>query len=1066
MRFSESRYALPGCAQITLWYSGAGSPSISIATAAAPDHEQFALVAGAAGTWVTSSCVPIASAAPITSDGTVQAQPGDVVFVFASTGSTAIAMGSFTIAGTPSITPAVSVRIDRTPLPASIATGPLGPNARLDGRNGDATFFALNAVLVSDQVPGDVATFVRRYHGTDLGSVSIPTSTTGGPPRVYHTVQIDPSTFDDTGFAGMLTLEHVKKGTIRVSSSKARRLLDLIMTEQVAGTPVWPDVLSLPQDAPQSDEGSGLSQFTNWWFAPYATDGSQAVNGGEAMALLDVMEPQSLSTSTIAVIDGGFGGPKDFGGNFTPPDYGAPANDYDQISQCSTDALGGMTCAPGVAQGPSPIACQGGSCPWHGLQMASIAAGRFNNGWGGMAGIGGQVSKLQLFKVGFSYTIPLARSIATAPATARILSISSGAPCVLAGIDLCDGLVRAGLIALCATVWLGNLPALAACAAIVVYATFDAVSTAVGFAIASNTVILAAAGNTQDEDPSAVKMFPCVLKNVTCVGGLSGVPSGTAPAPIRNTSLTKGARINIWAPGSRVPAMPDPDSGGLMSSIAGTSPATAFMAGVSAIALAIDPSLTGAQVRTLLSTSACRTGNTARLAGPACVPSADADVDGNGSGYVDVLEVVAEARAMAGKPSLGNCTGGFDELAAPTGDTPDTTHALPNFPAALSGVLGQFDNLDASLTELDPLAPSADTTFYSFSITGSIPNVKAINVRASMTVPDPTLGTLTLAFWQLSGNGIGPMQISSVPTSLSQDSSSGTAFVESALVIGKRYALQVSANSPLALNSNCFTSLKFEAEEGAADPPTHEPWLEVGNAALLAASSPQQPAGSATFVTIPITLTGPLPYPVPVDYTFTDTLQFDTALAGIDFIATPGTVTIPVGGTEATIVVPILNHSASSAFPKRFLINISSSAAPTLRSRGWTYIYSRVSGVAPTIEIGDVDVFEGDTTPGAGFNFAHLTVSADQPVSQDVTVTYNTVDGTGTSPTDYIATSGSVTIPAGQSSVDIAIAITPNTFPQFNKTFSVVLTGVTGASATLGPKATGTAFVIDDDPTP
>ena len=41
-----------------------------------------------------------------------------------------------------------------------------------------------------------------------------------------------------------------------------------------------------------------------------------------------------------------------------------------------------------------------------------------------------------------------------------------------------------------------------------------------------------------------------------------------------------------------------------------------------------------------------------------------------------------------------------------------------------------------------------------------------------------------------------------------------------------------------------------------------------------------------------------------------------------------------------------------------------------------------------------------------------------------------------------------------------------NTLPQFQRDFTVKLTGVSGASAVLGTDTGGTASILDDDPSP
>jgi Subtilase family/Calx-beta domain len=1049
LRFGRPQYTLPGCVSATLFGVGAGgpAPNLLFADLGTKDNETVSLVLGAPGTWVTASCVPIAAGTAHSGDGQIEAQSGDVVFAHAQVTGADVAIGAFTTAGTAPTPGKVKVKVGFT-VPKYLRNAPLGPTVGL--RSGPTTaYMAQDAVLVVDSEPGDLSGFLARYGGADLGAVTIGAGPAGAG-MTYHTVQINPSVFDATGFASQLGRLHPTSATLVASSMAAEQLLALITTEQTAGLSIWPDLIATPEDAPVSNEGSGSNLFSNEWFNPGATDGSQAVRGGEAMALMHVMKV--APSTSVAVIDGGFAGPADFGGAFTAPDYQAPGDIYGNIPQCSSDVVGSLTCAANVAQGSNPIQCTGGfQCPWHGYEMATTAAGGFNNGWGGTAGIGGQTASLRLYKLAISYTLPLASSINNAATSgARVISISSGVPCVIGFVDLCDGATRTLLTVACVAS-LGLDPV--SCGALAVAATFDAIGNAVSFAETNNVTIFAAAGNNATQDPGVVKLFPCDVTPVVCVGGLSGAGSGSA-APIRNTALSTGTRIDVWAPGDNVvvppmPGQPNP------TSVGGTSPATAFMAGVASIALSIDPSLTAAQLRALLHSSACKTGNTMRAAGPACTPSSDPNVDGsnvNNGGYIDVLEVVREAWAADAQPSLGACTGGFGEVTPATADTAATAQDLGNVTAALSGALFAQNGFDRAITDLDAAAPP-DTTFLKFGLVGSIPGVKAINVKASITVPDPALGDLQVSFVKITTLGIGPPFVTSVPASLSQDSSSGTAFVVAPLVIGKEYALQVSSVGPQPPNTNCYTNLRFDSLREAPNPPPHEPWLEMGSAEVQPG-----PAGPLTTALVPVTLTGPLPYPCTVNYGFTG----GTAVPGFDYQAIPGSLVIASGQVSTAIPVNVSGQPANPS-PVNAVVTITGATCPVFVHSGDLIIDppSTLPPLQPDVQIGDASVWEGDS----GANMAAVTITLDRPAPAAGTVNVTTSDGTATAGTDYLAVNTVVTIPAGAVSADVQIPIIPNTMPQFDRSFSVSLSAPS-APVVLGPHSTGTVYVADDDPTP
>ena len=71
--------------------------------------------------------------------------------------------------------------------------------------------------------------------------------------------------------------------------------------------------------------------------------------------------------------------------------------------------------------------------------------------------------------------------------------------------------------------------------------------------------------------------------------------------------------------------------------------------------------------------------------------------------------------------------------------------------------------------------------------------------------------------------------------------------------------------------------------------------------------------------------------------------------------------------------------------------------------------------------VADPAVFnEGD--PGENSDLV-FTASLDEPLDSDLVLTYETVDRTATSPQDFVATSGSVTIPAGETNAQFTVVV-------------------------------------------
>jgi hypothetical protein len=112
---------------------------------------------------------------------------------------------------------------------------------------------------------------------------------------------------------------------------------------------------------------------------------------------------------------------------------------------------------------------------------------------------------------------------------------------------------------------------------------------------------------------------------------------------------------------------------------------------------------------------------------------------------------------------------------------------------------------------------------------------------------------------------------------------------------------------------------------------------------------------------------------------------------------------------------------------------------------------------APSLRMSDASVIEGNTGT-ASATFA-LTLSYASPV--DVSVHYATADITAASGIDYTAKSGTVVIPAGQTSATITVAVTGDRLGEADETFAINLSAAT--NATIGD-GQGIGTILDNEP--
>lgn len=113
----------------------------------------------------------------------------------------------------------------------------------------------------------------------------------------------------------------------------------------------------------------------------------------------------------------------------------------------------------------------------------------------------------------------------------------------------------------------------------------------------------------------------------------------------------------------------------------------------------------------------------------------------------------------------------------------------------------------------------------------------------------------------------------------------------------------------------------------------------------------------------------------------------------------------------------------------------------------------------PSVSISNTSLTEGNS----GNSNADFAVNLSFASSDPVTVHYTTSNLTALAGSDYPATSGDLTIPAGQTSGVISIPINGDTTFEADETFNVILSSPNGAA--LG-QSTAIGTILNDDPVP
>lgn len=176
----------------------------------------------------------------------------------------------------------------------------------------------------------------------------------------------------------------------------------------------------------------------------------------------------------------------------------------------------------------------------------------------------------------------------------------------------------------------------------------------------------------------------------------------------------------------------------------------------------------------------------------------------------------------------------------------------------------------------------------------------------------------------------------------------------------------------------------------------------------------------------------------------------------------PGTVTIPAGSTSATINVPqysyVGGHGGETYVEGWFVELINPTGAVLGRSVGEGVLLPDIEGVNTALP----DLYAGGAgvvpVPNSTDTPLYFSVTLGGQQSTAVTFTYTTGDGTALAGVDYVATTGTGTIPAHATSVVIPVMVLPNAPPATDRTFTFTISNASGG-LTIG-LATSTGTIL------
>jgi chitinase len=224
-------------------------------------------------------------------------------------------------------------------------------------------------------------------------------------------------------------------------------------------------------------------------------------------------------------------------------------------------------------------------------------------------------------------------------------------------------------------------------------------------------------------------------------------------------------------------------------------------------------------------------------------------------------------------------------------------------------------------------------------------------------------------------------------------------------------------------------------------PPPPPPSVSINDATLT--------EGNTLSANMTFTLTLSFGYATPI------TVHYETvdgsAASPSDYTGTSGDVTFAPFQTSYPITIAVQGDRVWEP-NESFSVNLTTTEAFS----GDVHGVGTIVNDEPVLSIGDVTVTEGNTgSVNARFRLT-LSAASDAPV----TVHFATANGSATAG-DFTATSGDATIPAGQTGIDVLIAVTGDRTFEPTESFVVNLSTPTNAGIADGQ---GAGTILDDEP--
>ncbi|MEI7898281.1 MAG: Calx-beta domain-containing protein, partial [bacterium] len=365
---------------------------------------------------------------------------------------------------------------------------------------------------------------------------------------------------------------------------------------------------------------------------------------------------------------------------------------------------------------------------------------------------------------------------------------------------------------------------------------------------------------------------------------------------------------------------------------------------------------------------------------------------------------------------------------------------------------GSFGGRIISFTQAVGTGTITDNEATQVSITASTPSASEPSTNGQFTVSMPLVSsTSTVILYSVSGTATAGSDYTALSGTVTIPAGSTSATISVPVINDNIVESTETVIVTLTSISSGDPQISIGAPNIATVNIADDDAATVSITATVAAAG--EPSTNGQFT---VTMTKASDVPTVISYTVGG-----TATAGTDYTALSGTLTIAALSTTATIDVPVIDDLVLEA-TETVIVTLG-----TITSGDPQVTLSAT--VSATVNITDndaatVSIAANDPNAAEPSNGGQFTVTMTHPADVATVIAYS-VTGTATSGTDYIALSGSVTIPAGSTTATIDVNVNDDLIVEASETVIATLTGIISgdANTTLGTPVAATVTIADND---